>query len=62
VSRILSIVDNYDVLTYGRPYREPVSPIEALEEIKRCAGIQFDPRLVESFVSLFEEEQMKQAQ
>ncbi len=27
VSRILSIVDTYDVLTYGRPYREPVSPI-----------------------------------
>jgi diguanylate cyclase (GGDEF)-like protein len=52
--RILGIVDAYDVLTNDRPYRNGVSPAEAMEEIKRFAGIQFDPHLVNKFVQLFE--------
>jgi diguanylate cyclase (GGDEF)-like protein/PAS domain S-box-containing protein len=43
VSRIISVVDAYDVMIYGRPYKKALSKQEALEEIKRCAGSQFDP-------------------
>jgi diguanylate cyclase (GGDEF)-like protein len=52
--RILAIVDAYDVLTNDRPYRGGVSHGEALEEIQRYAGIQFDPYLVKKFCQLFE--------
>ncbi len=47
---IASIVDAFDVMTAGRPYREPISEREAIEELKRCSGTQFSPMLVEKFV------------
>jgi len=50
LARIISIVDAYDVMTNERPYSESVSKEEALAEIKRCAGSQFDPNLVEIFL------------
>ncbi|SKA79349.1 PAS domain S-box-containing protein/diguanylate cyclase (GGDEF) domain-containing protein [Caloramator quimbayensis] len=49
--RILSIVDSYDAMTSKRPYNNPKTHKEALEEIKRCSGTQFDPELAEIFVS-----------
>lgn len=52
LARIVSIIDAYDVMTNGRPYKEPMSREEALKELERCAGTQFDPRLVEIFVEL----------
>lgn len=56
ISRILSIADAYDVMTNGRPYQPPLSQDEALEEIKRCAGTQFDPYIVEIFIKSFSNE------
>ncbi len=50
--RILSIVDAFDAMTNDRPYRRARSKGEALEEIKLCAGTQFDPELVELFISI----------
>jgi len=51
-SRITSIVDAYDVMTMGRPYKEPIPVIEAKAELKRCAGSQFSPILVDKFVRI----------
>lgn len=47
--RILSIVDAYDAMTNDRPYRKALPKKMAIEELKRCAGTQFDPVLVEKF-------------
>ena len=52
--RILAIADAYDAMTSPRPYREQLPPQSALEELKRCAGTQFDPELVELFCILIE--------
>ncbi len=54
-SRILAIVDSYDVITNDRPYRKAAPHEEALKEIKKYAGIQFDPYLVRMFCQLFEQ-------
>ncbi len=53
ISRIIAIIDSYDVMTHDRPYRKARAHDEALAELRRCAGSQFDPVLVEVFVSLF---------
>jgi HD-GYP domain-containing protein (c-di-GMP phosphodiesterase class II) len=50
--RILAIADSFDAMTNDRPYKKAISAQEALEELKRCAGSQFDPRLVEHFLEI----------
>jgi len=52
LSRIISIVDAYDVMQSRRPYKGAVSKAKALEEVKRYAGTQFDPQLVEIFLKM----------
>jgi len=51
-ARILCVVDAFAAMTSARPYRDALSPEEALEELKKGAGKQFDPNLVEAFISL----------
>ncbi len=51
-SRILSIVDAYDAMISGRPYKKAISRREVLEELERCAGTQFEPALVDLFVRI----------
>jgi HD-GYP domain-containing protein (c-di-GMP phosphodiesterase class II) len=41
------IVDTVDAMIYQRPYNTPVTFRAAAEEVRRCSGTQFDPRLVE---------------
>lgn len=50
--RLLSIVDSYDAMTSDRPYRNALTHEAALSELRRCAGTQFDPELVEVFINL----------
>jgi HD-GYP domain-containing protein (c-di-GMP phosphodiesterase class II) len=49
--RILSIADAYDAMTNDRPYRKGMTNDEAIAELKRCSGTQFDPSLVELFIN-----------
>ncbi|GAG00064.1 unnamed protein product, partial [marine sediment metagenome] len=51
-SRIIAIADAYDVMTIGRSYKNKVSKKDAINELKRCSGEQFDPRLVDEFVEI----------
>ena len=57
LSRIITIVDAYDVMTTGRPYKDAMSKEEALEEIEECAGSQFDPELAEKFVEMIKSDE-----
>jgi len=56
ISRIITIVDAYDVMTHARPYKEPCSQQDALEELKRHKGRQFDPKLLELFLGIMSKE------
>jgi len=49
-ARIISIADAYDAMTSERSYRKPISKEATIEEIKRCSGSHFDPKLVEIFL------------
>lgn len=51
-ARILSIADAYDVMISGRPYQTEICQADALNEIARCAGSQFDPGLARLFIRL----------
>lgn len=48
-ARILSVADSYDAMVCDRPYRAGRTPSEALWEVERCSGTQFDPKVVEAF-------------
>ncbi len=54
-SRIVAVVDAFEAMTSDRPYRKAMSVEEALEELKRCSGGQFDPQVVRIMVTLVEE-------
>ncbi len=53
LSRILAIVDSYDAMTSARPYHAAMSPEDAIGEIKKNLGIQFDPEFGGIFIELF---------
>jgi diguanylate cyclase (GGDEF)-like protein/PAS domain S-box-containing protein len=56
LARIISIIDAYDVMTHERPYKHAISKREALKEIDKCAGSQFDPDLAESFIKMMKKQ------
>lgn len=55
LSRIINIVDSFDVMTHKRVYKDASNIGHAVEELKRCSGTQFDPDIVNEFLKLLEE-------
>lgn len=49
-ARIIALADSYDAMTSERSYRKALSHEEAIKEIERCSGTQFDPEIVKVFV------------
>ncbi len=55
-ARILCVADSYDAMTTDRPYRRALSMEAAVQEMKKCSGTQFDPEVVESFITVLKKE------
>lgn len=53
-ARIITVADSYDAMVSERPYRKPLTHEEAIEEIKRYLGTQFDPHIGQLFINLFQ--------
>lgn len=58
-ARILRVVDTYSALTDERPFHFPVSEIEARRYLTEWAGVEFDPKIVKTFLSLNGLEELK---
>jgi len=56
-ARIVGIADAYEAMIAGRPYRKKRSKEEAIKELKRCAGTQFDPKLTDKFIKYLKREE-----
>lgn len=54
LSRIIAVVDAYDAMVNDRSYRPALPQEMAINELKRCAGTQFDPGIVSEFIQLIE--------
>ncbi len=51
-ARVLAIADAFDAMTSDRPYRRALTRAEALAEVERCAGTQFDPEIARVFLEV----------
>ncbi len=58
-ARIMSVADAFDAMVYGRPYKERISVEQALEEIKKHSGTQFDPQIVKSLIKILHNKKLK---
>ena len=55
-ARIVAVADAYEAMTSDRSYRDAIGHVAARDELKRCTGTQFDPRVVEAFLAVLERE------
>jgi len=55
-ARIVAVLDTFDAMTSNRPYRKAMPLEKAIAELRRCAGTQFDPQVVEAFIAVLEEQ------
>jgi HD-GYP domain-containing protein (c-di-GMP phosphodiesterase class II) len=53
-ARIVAVLDTFDAMTSDRPYRKAMGLDQAMIELRRCAGTQFDPRVVDAFICVLE--------
>lgn len=54
LARIVAVADTFDAMTTDRPYRRAMKSMVAIEELKRCSGIQFDRAVVEAFMKAYQ--------
>lgn len=55
VARVISVADAFDAMSSTRPYRKKLPMSFIVEEIKKCSGTQFDPRVASAFLELYKE-------
>jgi len=55
IARVISVADTFDAMTTDRPYRKGLGYEDAIMEIQRCSGTQFDPAVVDAFLTAWEE-------
>ncbi len=51
LTKIVTVADSYDAMTSKRSYKVNLSQEQAIAEVERCAGSQFDPEVVKAFVA-----------
>jgi putative nucleotidyltransferase with HDIG domain len=54
LARVLTVADSFEAMVADRPYRRGRSQQEAMLELRRCSGTQFDPRIVDAFIEVLE--------
>jgi HD-GYP domain-containing protein (c-di-GMP phosphodiesterase class II) len=59
-ARVISVADAFDSMTSTRSYRAARSIEEGIAELRRCAGVHFDPALVEAFIAALQSEGWEQ--
>jgi len=55
-ARVLSVIDAYQSMTLGRPYKEARTVESVVDELVRCSHMQFDAEVVDIFISVLREE------
>lgn len=60
IARVISAVDSHDVMVNDRPYHKAMPEKDAIAELRRCSGTQFDPHVVEVFTKMLEREDLPQ--
>lgn len=55
LARVIAVIEAYDAMTNERPYRTPMSVSEARNELIKCKGKQYDPKVVDTFIELIAE-------
>ncbi len=58
LARIIAVVDAYDVMACGRPYKKPMEKEKIIRELKNCAGKQFDPYLVKRLIEMLKRDEI----
>ena len=61
-ARVVAVCDAFDAMLSDRPYREQLDETEALDQLIRCSGRQFDPVVVEAFARVIERDRAEAAQ
>jgi HD-GYP domain-containing protein (c-di-GMP phosphodiesterase class II) len=52
-ARIVAVADAFDAMTTNRAYRQPRTPDEAIQELRRCSRVQFDDTVIDAFVQAY---------
>jgi len=58
-ARIIAVAETFDMLVMELPWREAMSLKDALQELRRCSGTQFDPMIVDAFLALIESQKVE---
>ena len=53
-ARIIAVADAYDAMTTNRPYQSALNSREAIAELQRCTGVQFDKQVVSAFIQAYD--------